>query len=348
MFLNTIGKKYIHLTENFLSDKAVSTYILVFLFTGVFLNLSWLYITQTKLFADISGNLIVEMTNQTRVEEGLKPLTVNSELSAAAAAKAADMIKNGYFAHFSPTNISPWFWIKQNGYNYKYAGENLAMNFSETDQVIDGWLNSPTHKANLLNIHYEDIGVAVLSGQVNGENRVVVVQMFGSPKVPTNNIIPRAEAAETTTTKTSTTKATSTTTLSKPTTTSITTVTTVPTTITSTTLLTTTSQTIAETTTTPGNVIGLETNSNDSSSLKEAALANTLKFGTIHKVNGTLMITFWVLLGFLSLGVAVERLINKRTDNFLLGRLVTVLAIALAYTFISNGFFFPPTVIMNA
>jgi uncharacterized protein YkwD len=218
MFLNTIGKKYIHLTEKFLSDKAVSTYILVFLFTGVFLNLSWLYITQTKLFADISGNLIVEMTNQTRVKEGLKPLTVNSELSAAAAAKAADMIKNGYFAHFSPTNISPWFWIKQNGYNYKYAGENLAMNFSETDQVIDGWLNSPTHKANLLNIHYEDIGVAVLSGQVNGANRVVVVQMFGSPKVPTSSIVPIAEAAETTTTKTSTTKAITTTTLSKPTT----------------------------------------------------------------------------------------------------------------------------------
>jgi hypothetical protein len=312
--------------------------------------LSWLYITQTKLFADISGNLIVEMTNQARIKDGLKPLNVNSELSAAAAAKAADMIKNGYFAHFSPTNISPWFWIKQNGYNYKYAGENLAMNFSETAQVIDGWLNSPTHKANLLNVHYEDIGVAVLSGQVNGENRVVVVQMFGSPKIPTNNILPIAEAAETTTTKTSTTKAVPTTTLSKPTTTKITATTTVPTTITNTntTLLTTTSQTIAATTTIPGNVIGLETNSNDNSSLKEAALVNTLKFGTIQKVNGTLMITFWILLGFLSLGVAVERLINKRTDNLLLGRLVTVLAIALAYTFISNGFFFPPTVIMNA
>jgi hypothetical protein len=345
MFLNTIGKKYIDLTKKFLSDKAVSTYILVFLFTGIFLNLSWLYITQTKLFADISGNLIVELTNQTRIKDGLKPLNVNSDLSAAAAAKAADMIKNGYFAHFSPTNISPWFWIKQNGYNYKYAGENLAMNFSETNQVIDGWLDSPTHKANLLNVHYEDIGVAVLSGQVNGANRVVVVQMFGSPKVPTNSIVPRAEAAETATTKTSTTKAVTTTTLSKPTTTKTTAATT---TITSTTLLTTTSQTIATPTTIPGKVIGLETNSNNNSSLKEAALISTLKFGTIHKINGTLMITFWILLGFLSLGIVVERLINKRTDNLILGRLVTVLAIALAYTFISNGFFFPPTVIMNA
>jgi len=90
-----IGKKYIYLTEKFLSDKAISTYVLIFLFTGIFLNLSWLYITQTKLFADISGNLIVEMTNQARAKEGLKPLTVNPELTAAATAKASDMIKNG-------------------------------------------------------------------------------------------------------------------------------------------------------------------------------------------------------------------------------------------------------------
>lgn len=340
MLLEEISAKYIHLTKKFLSDKAISTYVLVFLFTGIFLNLSWLYITQTKLFADISGNLIVEMTNQTRVKEGLKPLTVNPELTAAAAAKAADMIKEGYFAHFSPTNISPWFWIKQNGYNYKYAGENLAMNFSETYQVIDGWLNSPSHKANLLNVHYEDIGVAVLSGQVNGANRVVVVQMFGSPKSGSSSLVPKAEAAETTTT-TKISSAKVTTTITKP----------VPTTepiSTSTTILVTTTQSSPEITTAAGNIIGLETTSeNPTHSLTGAALASTLKFGVIHKINTTLMIAFWSLLGMLVIGILMEHFYSKQDDLALLGRLVTIFAIALAYTFVNHGFFFPTTIIMN-
>jgi len=152
------------------------------------------------------------------------------------------------------------------------------MNFSETYQVIDGWLNSPSHKANLLNTHYEDVGVAVLSGQVNGENRVVVVQMFGSPKVGSNSIVPKAEAAETTTTtkiapaKTATTRVRPISTTTKLVTTS-------------TTLLVTTTQPIVETTTTIGKVIGLETTAdNNTPSLRGAALAGALKFGVIHKL----------------------------------------------------------------
>jgi len=201
------------------------------------------------------------------------------------------------------------------------------MNFSETDQVIDGWLNSPSHKANLLNTHYEDIGVAVLSGQVNGENRVVVVQMFGSPKTTSNNFVSKAEAAETTpTTKITTIRTTTTAAKPAPTTTKpITT-----TSSTSTTLLVTTTEPIAETTTTTiGNVIGLETMSdNNISSLKGAALASTIKFGVIHKVNTTLMTVFWILLGLLSLGILIERILNEQTNIAVLGRLITVLAIA--------------------
>ncbi|HPS28393.1 MAG TPA: hypothetical protein PLX10_01000, partial [Candidatus Paceibacterota bacterium] len=117
---------------------------------------------------------------------------------------------------------------------------------------------------------------------------------------------------------------------------------------TSTTIPVTTTQPIAETTTTVGNVIGLETMAdNNTPSLKGAALAGVLKFGVIHKINVTLMTTFWVLLGTFSIGILIERILNKQTDTAILGRLVAVLAIALAYTFVSNGFFFPATVIMN-
>lgn len=331
MFFTKISKKYIRLTEKLLSDKAVSTYVLVFLFTGIFLNLSWLYITQTQMFADISGNLIVEMTNQTRVKEGLNTLKVNPELSAAAAAKADDMIKNGYFAHFSPTNVSPWFWIKQNGYNYKYAGENLAMNFSETDQVISGWLNSPSHKANLLNSNYKDIGVAVLSGQVNGQSRVVVVQMFGSPKTSSSNIIPKAEAAVTPTTTLPTIPKTVTTIKSVTTTTSV-------------------AATLAVTTTveTIGKVVGAETKTSEENSLKQTALAGALRLGGVRKVNSVLTMTFWMLLGILSLGVLGKSLVERNTSTTLIGKLIIVFVVALSYTFVSGGFFFPATLIMNA
>jgi hypothetical protein len=271
------------------------------------------------------------MTNQTRVKEGLNTLKVNPELSAAAAAKANDMIKNGYFAHFSPTNVSPWFWIKQNGYNYKYAGENLAMNFSETDQVINGWLNSPSHKANLLNSNYKDIGVAVLSGQVNGQSRVVVVQMFGSPKTSSNDIIPKAEAAVTPTTTLPTIPKTVTTIKSATTTTSVAT-------------------TLAVTTTveTIGKVVGAETKISEENSLKQTALAGALRLGGVRKVNSVLTMTFWMLLGILSLGVLGKSLVERNTSTTLIGKLIIVLVVALSYTFVSGGFFFPATLIMNA
>lgn len=337
MFLNKIIKKYNRLVLSLLTDRAVSIYVLLFLFTGIFLNLSWLYITKTQMFADISGNLIVEMTNQTRVKEGLNTLKVNPELSAAAAAKAEDMIKNGYFAHFSPTNVSPWFWIKQNGYNYKYAGENLAMNFGETDQVINGWLNSPTHKANLLNSRYQDIGVAVLSGQVNGQSRVVVVQMFGSPKITSNSIIPKAEAATVTSTTTRT----------------------VPTTVTTLKIVTTTAPMALETTSTTltvtttttesaGKLIGVETESKEGTPLTQGALAGAMKLGGVRRINLTLTTVFWSLLGFLSLGVLGQSLITKNTESILVGKLIIVFVVALSYTFVSRGFFFSPTLIMTA
>jgi hypothetical protein len=338
MFFTKISKKYIRLTEKLLSDKAVSTYVLIFLFTGIFLNLSWLYITKTQMFADISGNLIVEMTNQTRAKEGLNTLKVNSELSAAAAAKADDMIKNGYFAHFSPTNVSPWFWIKQNGYNYKYAGENLAMNFSETDQVINGWLNSPSHKANLLNSNYQDIGVAVLCGQVNGQNRVVVVQMFGSPKVVSNTLVPKAGAASIPTTTVPTVPK-NVTTMKPVTTTSVS-----PTTN----ISTTTTLEIATTVTTIGKVIGAETKTSEDTSLKQAALSGALRLGGVRKVNSILTMAFWMLLGILGLGVLGGSLIEKNTSTTLIGKLIIVFVVALSYTFVSRGFFFPATLIMNA
>jgi len=138
------------------------------------------------LFADISAQRIIALTNEVRQQYGLPLVQEDLLLNKAAEEKARDMFKNKYFSHYSPTGVSPWDWIDKSGYNYYYAGENLAMNFLDTEEVIKGWLNSPSHRENLLNKNYKDMGIAVVSGDFNNEgiNRILVVQMFGSKAKP--------------------------------------------------------------------------------------------------------------------------------------------------------------------
>ena len=124
---------------------------------------------------------VIKRTNDERAKVGLSPLTQNPQLSQAAYAKAADMFTENYWAHVSPTGTEPWAFIKQTGYRYRYAGENLARDFSETSLLMDAWMASPTHKENILSGNYRDIGVAVVDGTLLGVETRLVVQMFGSP-----------------------------------------------------------------------------------------------------------------------------------------------------------------------
>jgi len=126
---------------------------------------------------------IVELTNQTRGNLGLGELKANSLLAAAATAKANDIINNQYFAHTSPAGLNPWYWIDKAGYNYLYAGENLAIHYESAEDVTEGWLASPTHRANIVQPKYNDIGVGVAYGIFDGVESTVVVQMFGVPEV---------------------------------------------------------------------------------------------------------------------------------------------------------------------
>lgn len=136
-------------------------------------------------FADITKGALEDMTNQSRQSLGLRPLEDNLSLDQAAQLKAEDMVQNQYFAHTSPTGVTPWFWFSKVGYLYQYAGENLAVGFYDSDQVYQAWLNSPEHKANLLNPNYQDTGIAVLPG-LGQSATIVVVQLFGStPPVST-------------------------------------------------------------------------------------------------------------------------------------------------------------------
>jgi len=186
-FLPTKGNNF---QPSVLSDRAISIFILLFLLIKVIFSFNLILVKQSSLFADISAQRVLALTNEVRQQYNLPIVQKDSLLDKAAQEKAEDMFKNKYFGHFSPTGVSPWHWIDKSGYDYYYAGENLAMNFLDTEEVIKGWLNSPSHRENLLNKDYKDMGIAVVSGDFNNEgiNRILVVQIFGSKAKPSTPI----------------------------------------------------------------------------------------------------------------------------------------------------------------
>lgn len=123
---------------------------------------------------------IVEASNKERATEHLTTLTVNTKLSSVAQRKADDMVRNAYFAHYSPLGVSPWDWFREVGYNYVYAGENLAVHFTTLDTLMDAWMHSPSHRANIMNKNYSEIGIGIAQGERNGKIGWFVVQVFGT------------------------------------------------------------------------------------------------------------------------------------------------------------------------
>ncbi|HLB60831.1 MAG TPA: CAP domain-containing protein [Patescibacteria group bacterium] len=119
-------------------------------------------------------------TNKQREQNGQPSVHLNPTLSAAAAKKAQHMFSNNYWAHMSPDGTSPWEFILGEGYQYSFAGENLARDFDYSKDVVDAWMASPSHRENLLRGEYEDIGFAIVNGTLNGRETTLVVQMFGT------------------------------------------------------------------------------------------------------------------------------------------------------------------------
>lgn len=124
---------------------------------------------------------LIAQTNQERVKNGLAPLEEDTRLNAAAAAKAQNMFEENYWAHYSPSGKDPWGFIQGEGYQFSYAGENLARNFETSPEVVAAWMASPTHRENIINTHYTNVGMAVAEGTINGQKTILVVQEFGKP-----------------------------------------------------------------------------------------------------------------------------------------------------------------------
>lgn len=133
---------------------------------------------------DVSAQELLLLVNQKRQEQGLLPLNLNDQLSNAALSKAKDMFAKNYWSHNSPDGTTPWYFIKSQGYNYTYAGENLARGFTTSKDTIDAWMASSTHKENILSENYQDVGFAIMQGKLLGEETVLVVEIFGNSGRP--------------------------------------------------------------------------------------------------------------------------------------------------------------------
>ncbi len=164
---------------------ALLTYILVFAVLNLALRyLSHQYPQVLGYATDIRAESLLSETNERRQALGLTPLQLNEQLTQAAIRKAQDMFNHNYWAHNSPTGKTPWDFIVGSGYRYVLAGENLAKNFQNSDGVVEAWMNSSTHRDNIVKAGYREIGLAVVNGILNGEETTLVVQLFGTRSVP--------------------------------------------------------------------------------------------------------------------------------------------------------------------
>lgn len=174
--------------------------VLVVFFVIIILELGFLVqvflvFDKTKFLAAVLPGVLASITNEERAENNAPPLVQSDLLNKAAQLKAEDMATHGYFAHTSPEGKTPWYWFGQVGYSYSSAGENLAVNFFESVDVAKAWMNSPSHRANIIKKDFTEIGIGVASGVYEGRNTVFVAQLFGTPLKVFQ--IPKAEASPT-------------------------------------------------------------------------------------------------------------------------------------------------------
>lgn len=189
--------------------RASGIFAFLLLVTGAFVTVN-IYrgvLEKNNFLAAILPSILVDLTNSDREALALNTLSVNPTLVEAAQMKADDMAGKSYFAHTSPEGINPWYWFSKAGYRFAFAGENLAIKFDDSDMVNTAWMNSPTHRANILNDKFTEIGIATSRGVYEGQETIFVVQMFGSPSKQIFPIIPEAVAETIEPTATTTTPA---------------------------------------------------------------------------------------------------------------------------------------------
>lgn len=166
-----------------LHTKSLITYVVVAIIIKAF-GTGFLFVAYptTGEMARIVGSEIIELVNSERKENGLPPLRSNTILTEAALKKGMDMLSRNYFAHDTPDGQKPWAWIDKSRYDYVYAGENLAMDFTSAELIHRAFMASQKHKKNILNHEYLDIGIAIVTGEFEGRETELLVQFFGTTR----------------------------------------------------------------------------------------------------------------------------------------------------------------------
>jgi len=155
----------------------------IFVLEGAYLAQIKVIFPKTNFLSAVLPGALITLTNDDRAANGIPAVSQNTQLAQAAQDAANDMATKGYFAHVSPDGKTPWYWLNLVGYAYQYAGENLAVDFTDSSAVEHAWMASPSHQANIIKPQYTDVGIGVANGTYQGKEATFVVQFFGSPAV---------------------------------------------------------------------------------------------------------------------------------------------------------------------
>jgi hypothetical protein len=153
--------------------------LLIFSFAVLF-TLQKNYPSVLGISYTITPEELLDITNKIRQENGVHKLTLNKDLTFAAANKANHMLSQNYWAHIAPDGTTPWVFIRNSGYTYLYAGENLGKGFTNSTELVNAWMASPSHRDNMLSNKYQDVGFAIAEGNLTGADTILVVEMFGT------------------------------------------------------------------------------------------------------------------------------------------------------------------------
>ncbi|MFH1030693.1 MAG: CAP domain-containing protein [bacterium] len=167
--MNKLNTKKFHILHGIFSISEIGICVLFFLLPYI------------AVATPISKELILKLTNDERISQNLMLLEQNNVLEKVAQEKAQDILEKQYFAHTNPAGKPFYEWVDESGYNYAYAGENLAIDFVEAEDAIKAWMASPKHRENILNENYSETGVGALDGIFEGHLSTVIVQIFGQP-----------------------------------------------------------------------------------------------------------------------------------------------------------------------
>lgn len=148
---------------------------------------------------EMSASALLASTNAQRASNGLSALSINSKLSSSAQSKANDMVSRDYWSHNSPDGQEPWVFFDAAGYNYQKAGENLAYGFSTSDATVIGWMNSPSHRANMLDTTYTEVGFGFTNSSnfVGTGQETIVVAHYAQPVAVAAPVPPAPEPTPT-------------------------------------------------------------------------------------------------------------------------------------------------------